>query len=130
MTSESINKNAIINAEKELLDSIKKSDVQKLSTLLHDDLLFIIPNGQTITKARDLEAYRSGNMKIESITSSQQEINLIADNAVVSVVIDMKGMFFNQPFDGRYKFIRVWKSFGADLKVIAGSSIQVQEVAS
>ena len=69
-------------------------------------------------------------MKIESITSSQQEINLIADNAVVSVVIDMKGMFFNQPFDGRYKFIRVWKSFGADLKVIAGSSIQVQEVAS
>ena len=120
-----INKDAIIACEKEILNAMKNCDVQILDTLLHEELLFTIPSGQTITKALDMETYSSGNMKIKEIASSEQEIHLIGDNAVVSVKIEMKGMYFDHILDGKYRFIRVWKSFNDNLKVIAGSSIQL-----
>jgi len=100
-----------------------KCDLKKLDELLHEELLFSIPNGQTITKAIDIETYGSGNMKIDEIKSSEQEINLIEDNAIVSVVIDMKGRYFDYSLDGKYKIIRIWKLFNSHFKVIAGSSI-------
>ncbi len=124
-TPTKINKNSIRTAEKELLNAMKNCDVQILDTLLHEELLFTIPNGQTITKALDMETYSSGNMKIKEIASSEQEIHIIGDNAVVSVKIEMKGMYFDHILDGKYHFLRVWKSYNDTWKVIAGSSIQL-----
>jgi len=118
-------KNQIISIEKELLIAMKNCDVLKLNELIHDNLLFSIPNGQCVTKAMDLEVYSSGKMKIDEISSSEQEINLIGDNAVVSVIIEIKGMYFDQVFDGKYRINRVWKLVNNKLTVIAGSSIQL-----
>ena len=111
--------------EKEILDAMLNSDIEKLNELIHKDLLFNIPSGHTITKDIDLENYRSGNMKLEDITSSKQSINLVGDTAVVTVTITMKGKFINHILDGEYRIIRVWKMIGNNWKVIAGSSIQL-----
>ncbi|TGV03799.1 nuclear transport factor 2 family protein [Flavivirga rizhaonensis] len=121
----SIKKDSIVEIEKEILDAMKNCNVEKLNELLHEELLFNIPNGQTITKAIDLETYNSGNMLISEISSSEQEINLIGDTAIVSVVIEMKGAYFDYSFDGKYKILRVWKLLNNQLKVIAGSSIGI-----
>jgi Domain of unknown function (DUF4440) len=118
-------KSQIIVNEKYLLTAMKNNNVQKLDELIHEDLLFNLPNGQTITKTVDLETYRSGNMKISEISSSEQTVNLIEDNAVVSVTIEMKGKYFDHKLDGKYRFIRVWKVFNGQWKVIAGGSIQL-----
>ena len=126
-TTKSTEKDPIIKIEKELLNAMKNCDVQKLDELLHEELLFNTPNGQTITKTMDLEAYRSGNMRINEIKSSEQKINLIGDNAIVSVTIDMKGMYFDYSLDGKYRIIRIWKLFNNKWKVIAGSSIGVEK---
>lgn len=125
MKVESIQKDSIIKMEKSLLEAMKSCDVQKLDELLHEELRFTIPNGDTITKTIDLETYRSGNMKIVDLKSSNQEINMIDDCAVVSVRIEMKGFYFNFPLDGIYKIIRVWKLLDEQWKVIAGSSIKI-----
>lgn len=115
----------VINAEIELLTAIKNSDVSALETILHDDLLFNLPDGQTINKEFDLNSYRSGKMKIDFLESSDQIINVIDDSAVVAVTISLKGSFDNNPIDGVLKYIRVWKQFESNLKVIAGSCIQL-----
>jgi ketosteroid isomerase-like protein len=102
MTEEQVRK-----AEKELLDAMKNCDVNKLEELIHDDLLFSIPNGQTITKAEDIATYRSGNMKIHAIKASEEKIHLIGDTAIVSVAIAMEGTYFEHALDGKYKIIRI-----------------------
>ncbi len=126
-TLKSINKDTIVKIENELLSAMKNCDVKKLDELLHEDLFFIVPNGQTITKDIDLETYSSGNMKITEIKPSKQKISLIGDNAIVSVIIDMKGNYFDYSIDGTYKIIRIWKSFSREWKVIAGSSTKLNE---
>lgn len=120
-----ISKESIISMEKEILEAMLNSDIEKLNELIHKDLLFNIPSGQTITKDLDLENYRSGNMKLEDITASKQLINVIGDTAVVSVTITMKGKFINNILDGEYRINRVWKMIENNWKVIAGSSIQL-----
>lgn len=115
----------IVNAEIELLTAIKNADVAALDKMLHDDLLFNLPDGQTITKEFDLESYRLGKMKIETLEASDQIINIIEDTAVVSVIILLKGAYDNNPIASSFRYIRVWRQFGESLKVIAGSCTQM-----
>lgn len=116
----------IVNAEIELLTAIKKADVSALENMLHDDLLFNLPDGQTITKEFDLNVYRSGKMKIETLEASDQIISIIDGIAVVAVTVLLKGNYDNNPLDGVFKYIRVWKQFSESLKVIAGSCVELK----
>ena len=68
---------------------------------------------------------RSGNMKVHSISSSEQQINLIGDNAIVSVLIELKGKYLEHPIDGKFRYIRVWKLINDTWKVIGGSGVQI-----
>ncbi|MDA6071475.1 nuclear transport factor 2 family protein [Flavobacterium sp. AC] len=111
----------IVNAEIELLTAIKNADVPTLDKMLHDDLLFNLPDGQTITKEFDLNSYRSGKMKIEVIEASDQIINIIDDLAVVTVTVMLKGTYDGNLLNGAFRYIRVWKQFEENIKVIAGS---------
>lgn len=121
-----MDKDAIVNAEIELLTAIKNSDVLALDKILHDDLLFNLPDGQTITKEFDLNAYRSGKMNIHTLEASDQIINIIGDSAVVSVMVLLKGTYDTNPLDGTFRYIRVWKQFEENLKIIAGSCVVLQ----
>lgn len=116
----------VVNAEIELLTAIKKADVSVLEKILHADLLFNLPDGNTIAKEFDLNSYRSGKMKIDSLEASDQIINIIGDTAVVAVTISLKGAFDNNPIIGVFRYIRVWKQFDDNLKVIAGSCVALQ----
>lgn len=118
-----MDKDAIVNAEIELLTAIKNSDVLVLDKILHDDLLFNLPTGQTITKEFDLNAYSAGKMKIHTIEASDLIINLIGDSAVVCVTVLLKGTYDTNPLDGTFRYVRVWKQFEENLKVIAGSCV-------
>lgn len=113
----------INNIEKELFAAIKNADIPVLERLLHDDLLFNLPNGQTVTKAIDIQAYRSGKMKIDLLEVSNELVNIIGDSAIVCVTVLLKGTYDESPLDGNYRYIRVWKQFNDGLKVIAGSCI-------
>jgi hypothetical protein len=43
-------KEEIIESENKLIQGIKTSDIELLDKFLHDDLLFLAPNGQAVTK--------------------------------------------------------------------------------
>lgn len=120
-----INKEQIVKAENNLIDAMKINDVDALDDLLHDDLLFITPDGQTITKKMDIDSHKSRTMIIEKINPTIEKINLIGDTAIVTIVIDTKGKMLGQPIEGKFRFIRFWKLFENKLKVIGGSCTQI-----
>lgn len=111
----------IVAIENKLIEGIKTSNVTVLNQLLHDDLLFIAPNGQTVTKQMDLAAHRAGQMVVEQFLLTVEEIKIIGDNAVAVVVYDTKGKMLGNPIEGRFRYIRIWKQFADGLKVIGGS---------
>jgi len=119
-------KEIVLSKERELLDAMKNSNIGKLDELIHQDLIFNTPDGQTITKMMNIEAYKSGNIHINEIESGEVLLSIIGDNATISVIIRMKGKYINQPFDESFRFLRVWKKLNNQWKVITGSSLQLE----
>lgn len=118
-----IEKNSIEELENQLLDAMLNANVETLNRLIHPDLLFNSAMGQTITKEMDLESYRSGLMIVNSITASDQQINIIEDTAVVAVTIDINAKYGVQDISGKVRFLRVWKKIESRYQIIAGSSV-------
>ncbi|MDQ7961422.1 nuclear transport factor 2 family protein [Flavobacterium lindanitolerans] len=125
MSSPLLTEQKILEIENQLLEAMKKSDVEILEQLLHDDLLFVLPSGEVITKKTDLETHQSGNLVLEEITSSIDSIKQIDENVVVTLSSKLKGKMLEQNFEGNFRYLRVWKMFDGQLKVIAGSCVAV-----
>jgi ketosteroid isomerase-like protein len=93
--------------EKLLLYAVKRSDVAILTELLHDDLLFVAPNGSVITKAMDLDSHRAGAMAVNSMEISDQRISIIGDNAIVTMQMETKGKMMGEHIQGKFQFVRI-----------------------
>lgn len=116
----------IIAAEERLVTAMKASDVDLLDRLLHDTLLFNGPTGETATKTMDLANYRTGGITLRTVVASDRQVSIIGDDAVVAVTVRLEGNYMGQDIDGRFRYLRVWKSFGDEgLKVIAGSVVTI-----
>jgi len=115
----------IIESEKRLIEAMKTGDIKALDELVYDNLIFVIPTGQIITKSMDLENYQSGNMIISEIVTSEQIIKAVDDISTVTVTMFLKGKYDDQIIDGKYKYLRVWKLFDNSWKVIAGSVVPI-----
>lgn len=126
MDKQHTTRDEIVRLENSLFAAMLKNDTAHLDYLLHDSLLFVNPHGQMLTKILDMETYRSGTLHISSATPDQQEINMIGDAAIVSARISLNGTFEGEPFNGTFRYLRVWKLFDADWKIIAGSSVRIE----
>ena len=116
----------IIQLETELIKAIKSSDVEYLNTILHDDLLFIAPNGQVVTKQMDLASHEAGEMVVEQLILTIEEIKINNDTAVAIITYDTKGTMLGSPIHGQFRYIRIWKKFHDGLKVIGGSCFRLR----
>lgn len=121
-----MSKPEILNLEYQLIDAIKHTNIGFLEKHLHNDLLFITPNGQTITKEIDIMSHRSGQMKVEWIEASFEDLQLINDLAIVVVTYQTKGTMLGKPINGTFKYIRFWKLIQNDFMIIGGSCHQIE----
>jgi ketosteroid isomerase-like protein len=120
-----LEKSAIEKLELELIAAVMKSDIVFLEQIIHDDLLCLAPNGQTITKQMDLDSHRAGQMVVDELHPTIEDIRIVEDCAVCTIVYDTKGKMLGNPISGKYKYIRVWKKFPDGVKVIAASCFQL-----
>lgn len=108
-----------------LRQAMLDSDVAALETLLDKELIFVSHLGQIWGRHDDLDAHRSGLMKIHDLQTTDERI-LIKDNvAIVSVKTRISGRFNGQPGDGVFRFTRTWL-LSPDLmsgRVIAATSV-------
>lgn len=113
----------IIAAENNLLEAMKTNNVELLDSLLHEQLLFNGPTGETATKAADLENYRSGNIHLHTVEPSDRILSAIGNDVVVAVTVEIQGNYLDQEINGKFRYLRVWKQFENSWKVIAGSVV-------
>lgn len=82
----------VLAVEADLLRAMRTSDADLLGELLHDDLLFNGPTGETATKAQDLANYRSGGINLHTVESSDIRTSVVGDNVIVCVTVALAGV--------------------------------------
>ena len=117
----------IIDCEQRLLGAFSNKDITLIDELLHNDALFVYPNGQPVTKAMVLDNYRNGNSAFTTITSTDQSINIIGDTAIVTMILELKGKYYEQEISSRFRYIRVWKNCDGAWKAIAVSGVPIPQ---
>lgn len=113
----------IIECEERLRLAMLHSDVKELDELLAPQLRFTSHLGELITKQDDLEFHRSGLIKIEAVTPSEQYIEIIGNVAIVFVRLRIVGTYAGAKADGDFRFTRIWAlSANNTWHVVAGHS--------
>ncbi len=110
---------AVVALEERLQRAMRASDVPALDELLADDLLFTNHLGLLVSKQDDLDVHRSGLLKLDLLDASDRSIRLLGDAALVSVRVQLAGRHANNPFEGTFRFTRVWALVGARWQVVA-----------
>ncbi len=101
-------KKHILEAEEQLRLAILNSDVNALNQLLAPELIFTNHLGQVLSKEDDLLAHRSGIVKVNILTPSEQYIQIRGDIAIVSVRMHLVGSYDGITSDNDFRFTRIW----------------------
>lgn len=115
----------IADLEEKLLDGFKRTDLNTLDLLFADGMLFHDQYGNVLDKEMDLEAYRSGMIKINKINVSKREIRVFESIVIVSASLFIKGSYSNILLNGKYQWLRVWGKVREDWKVISASCTSI-----
>lgn len=113
----------ITRLEARLRSAMLRSDVEELNALLAPELVFTNHLGHVMSKETDLSAHKSGMLKIEEITISEQHVMLLHEAAIVTVLAHIRGSFAGTISENDFRFTRVWTiSSGGTWQVLAGHS--------
>jgi ketosteroid isomerase-like protein len=96
------------------------SNVQELDRLVDDALVFTGPNGAVYGKQDDLDAHRRGLIRITRLEPSEERVQRFGPIAVVSVRMEMSGIFEGAPFAGPFRYTRVWRAHENGWRIVAG----------
>jgi len=96
------------------------SDVSTLDRLLDDALIFTGPDGALYGKQDDLDAHRSGAVRITRLEPSDEHVQRFGNIAVVSVRMEMSGTFQGAAFAGPFRYTRIWCARSDGWRIVAG----------
>jgi hypothetical protein len=115
----------IAELEEKLLDGFKKTDLRTLDLLFADGMLFHDQYGNVLDKEMDLNAYRTGLIRINKIDVSKREIRVFESIVIVSASLFIKGSYSDILLNGKYQWLRVWGKVKEDWKVISASCTSI-----
>ena len=127
MSTLSTTDEALLACEAALRRAQLSGDVAELDRLIDDELVFTGPDGGLYSKADDLDAHRTGMVRITRLDASDERIQRFGDVAVVSVRMEMSGTFRDEPFSGPFRYTRIWCARPDGWRIVAGHVSAVHE---
>jgi ketosteroid isomerase-like protein len=112
----------ILHVEKQLQQAMMKNDVQALERLLHDELTFIGLEGNVHGKQDDLASHAARALQLTELAFVEPPApRFYGEMAIVVVKAHMKGTFQGTPFDGFYRYLRMWLLQDKRWQIVAGN---------
>ncbi len=102
---------AVRQAISDLTTALKNNDLAALDRIYADDYTFVGDTGSIMTKSERLGAFRSGDLKYESISTEVLKINMFGDTAAAVSRITTKladgGKFNDGTFIVTLNFVKI-----------------------
>ena len=120
MNTQSSTESEIIACEKRLYAAMLASDISTLQELIADDILFVGPSGEIMSKQMDLDSYSSGKMKVIELEPKEQEIRCFDNSAVAVTKIFVSVILEGNPVSANMRYTRVWNRTENGWRILAG----------
>ena len=96
-----------------------KADTGFMEKYFADDYTAIHGDGKLTTKAQEIESYKSGALKYESIDVRERKIRAYVDTAVVIWLVSSKGTYGGKSFSADFRVTDVWVKQKGNWKFVA-----------
>jgi hypothetical protein len=114
-------KSVIDSYEERLRVAQLKSDIDELSILLDDTLVFSALDGSVVGKMDDLNLHKSSQFRISKIDLIERKIQCYKNAAVVNALMDVSAEIGGVTQSNKLRYIRVWYRFHNGWRIISGS---------
>ena len=91
----------LLTFEREFAQAVAGNDVAAIGRFVADDWVIVDADGRIIDRSRFLNVIESGALSHESMESTDAEVRLHGDTAVVTGITTSKGQFMGQDFTTR-----------------------------
>ena len=102
----------------EFVKAILKGDTSFYEKYYADDALSVHGQGQVYTKAQEIADLKSGSLKYDSYTISDQKIYIDGSTAVVVTLASGKGLLESKPFNQDFRTTYVWVKQEGNWKLV------------
>lgn len=104
-------------------------DVQALSELIDDKLVFTGPMGNVVTKEEDLHAHRSRILQIQRLDLFEAAVHPNLGIVVVTTKAKLEAIYDHHLVSGIFAYTRVWRENGEHgWRVIAGHCSRIADL--
>jgi ketosteroid isomerase-like protein len=97
----------------------RRGDADTLEKLWADDLVVTVPNMPVMTKADVLPIFRSGRMKFRRYETSETEVRVFGDSAIVTGRLQRTREVGGRVFDDDWRFTKAYARQGGAWQVVA-----------
>ena len=89
-------------------DALLKKDTTSLDEIWADDLSFVNPQGQLLSKKDRMDNIKTGATDLKSADVSGKKIRVYGHTAVATLVVKINGQYSGQEGDGSFRVTTVW----------------------
>ena len=89
-------------------DALLKKDAKSLDEIWADDLSFVNPQGQLLSKKDRMDNIKTGATDLKSADVSDKKIRVYGHTAVATLVVKINGQYSGQEGDGSFRVTTMW----------------------
>lgn len=118
----------ILACEEKLRTAMIAGDVETLSELIDDDLVFTGPTGAVMTKEEDLEAHRSRTLLIQRLDLFETVLHPMRGDFVATTKAKLEATYDQHPVSGTFAYTRIWHEGERGWRVTAGHCSRIGDL--
>ncbi len=106
--------------ERDLRAAMLAGDVEALSDLIDDSLVFTGPDGRVMSKADDLGAHASGVFRFKTLAVLDAQAHRVGDMVLTTTRADVAALMGGNEMGGSFAYTRLWKRSPTAWRIVAG----------
>lgn len=99
----------VLKLESQWTKALQEGDTAAMERILAPEYTGVSPDGSVIGKAEEIAMYGKGDMKFDSIKSSEQKVKVYIGSVMVTGKSTVKGKHKGQDISGDYRFVDVFE---------------------
>jgi hypothetical protein len=115
----------LVDAERQLQAAQRGADVEALDALLHPRVVGAGPDGAVFSKDDDLDAHRSGALRITRLVEESVDVEESERTGVTRVVASVDAVQGGVEVSARLRYTRLWVRDGDRWQVLAATFVPV-----
>jgi hypothetical protein len=112
----------LVNLEKEAAHAIQLSDGTFFRRVYSDDFAGTLSRGEAVNKSGFINAVQSTTVKYEAFNASDIKIHIFRETAVATCLWSARGIFKGQSVNSQMRVMHIYVNSGSGWKVVASQA--------